>query len=353
MNKQLVKTTNRQAKQKAKNQPAAKVTGIPASVATAIKRTNPKVSTTKDGSCNVEHFEYIADVFSSPTNRVYSYPINPQNPGTFSWAFALATRYEMYKFSNLSFHYRPSIATSTNGFVVMGFDYDAYDPSPSKSSILNWKFSSKCAVWEAADLSVTSGLGNVPAKYCNATSPAGSDKRIDNLGNLFLMTQSVGLATDTVIGELFVSYSVKLIIPSLIIPNALYWKSFNPSATSTSDYLGSASFFPGTVSTASNLNVERVSGNVFRINTPGKYIIDSQIGGVSSTAPVPVFSATASYPGTNFISSILAATTNNTDAATVSNALNLINGSVEVTIPAMLSSLASYALRISTNGVGN
>jgi len=91
----------------------------------------------------------------------------------------------MYRFDKLVFKYKPSCGTNTDGYVVLAFDFDAYDANPDKQAMLAWKYSAKTAPWSEIQLNCTTDSRMATFRYCDYSTR--SDARLDLLGNLFFL----------------------------------------------------------------------------------------------------------------------------------------------------------------------
>ena len=92
----------------------------------------------------------------------------------------------MYRFDKLRFVFAPSSSTGTSGSVTLGFDFDVLDESPTKATMLCWKYSSRSALWSSSTLDVSSDSRSSTYRYCNYASPGNGDSRLDDLGALFV-----------------------------------------------------------------------------------------------------------------------------------------------------------------------
>lgn len=343
------KTNNKSNKQKNN----AQTNQIKASQAnygsgTKVVRKAPKVTFSSNGNCVVSHMEYICDVSSSLDFVSRSRRLNPQDPGTFTWLSAIATRFEFYKFRKLSVHYRPSCSTATDGFVIVGVDFDAYDEAPSKVSMLAWKSSTKAAFWQEIDLDVSSQLSSLPLKYADTASPG--DERVSDLGKLWIATDQG--TTVKCRGEIFVQYVVEFQQPSYKIPPALYYAmdqqlgSFTTAAGPfTRDKIDKNGY--------GNLKVEYVQPGGYKISTPGQYRLEHIGLGASVAGNIDhTITAASDEPDTNFVTYASEKFFNSTTAFNGFD-VHLTSGSIVVslTIPAITGLLFRVMTRKGAAGV--
>jgi hypothetical protein len=331
---------------------AAKVTGVPAAVGTSYKRPNPKITTSPSGDITVTHLEFVTDVPLLSSFNVFNLPINPQAPGTFPWLFAISTRYEMYRFVKLTMHYRPSVSTATDGYIIIGADFDSYDAAPTRYAMMNWKTAVKCAVWEACDIDLTHESRLAIARYCNSSSPIGADKRLDDLGNFWIATDSPGLAAAKQAGELFISYTVQLKIPSLKYPNALYFQNDVDVGipVANNDYFGNTLTIFNESLRRANMIVRWIARDIIRIDTPGQYIITTNTGGTSATVGNYTTSIPVDAPNSEYTWQQLMAFADASSGTMTSISVFLTAGSVLLQLAGLSAIPSRVITRISTYG---
>jgi len=300
-------------KQKAAKKSASRVSMaiVPAARGAKVGGAKPPTITNHpDGSCVITHTEFVQDVASGGAGggAVLYLPVNPQRASVFTWLAAIATRFEMYRFEKLKFMYRPSLGTSQSGWVVLAFDFDAYDnPTtqtneanyPSKSEMLTWKYSSKSAVWQDCSLDLSADSRISTYRYCDISSRG--DLRLDLLGNMFVRALTLG---DTLAcGELFVEYTVRFRQPSYKIPPALY------SQVGDGNWVWPAPnfWFPVGTPVAGNMAVQRVSNNQLLINDVGQFLLSVAMAASGSIAgsPTVTYSVPPTSPSANWEDTLL------------------------------------------------
>lgn len=268
----------------------------PAAMATKVKRKAPKVNFDSNGDCTVAHTEYMFDVDAQTGGGFReNHLVNPQNPTVFTWLSAIATRFEMYRFTKLKFTFKPSSGTDVNGFVVFGFDFDPYDNTePTKIEMLAWRYSAKCAPWQTVSVDCSPDSKMAAWRYADggsATNAGGTlstrgDLRFDYLGRLCLLA----VADSTLsIGEMFVEYVVKFRQPSYKVPPSLYAEVKNSTKMTTpSDWFNSTTTFPG------NMNFTIIDENTLEIYNAGSWLLNTLVstslgltGGITVTMSTP------------------------------------------------------------------
>jgi len=175
----------------------------------------PKVTGNLGGrAITVSHREYIQDVTGSVDFTTVPFPVNPGRDICFTWLADLASRYERYHFTKLRFLYEPRCATTTAGSVILAFDYDALDDAPTtKQKVYTYHHCAQAAAWDncvlKSDDAILRNRGVLFTRM--GAAPATADLKTYDLANLFLCTSGFGAAT--VVGELFVEYTVTLSEP--------------------------------------------------------------------------------------------------------------------------------------------
>lgn len=314
------KKTNKVVKRNANN------TGNTSRVAPASRgnvrtRPPPKVAFSANGDVVVTHSEYISDVAVGTTFLSTKYPVNPQDPGTFTWLSAIASRYEVYEFQELKFSYEPSCSTATDGYVILAMDFDAYDDTPSKVTALAWRETVKSAPWERCVVNTKQSLKGAGWRYCNSNATKG-DTRVNDLGNLWVLTDQ-GTGGTKSVGEVFVHYTVTLKQPAYRIPPAVY-------SSSSIDSSGSA--FGWTVPAGNARIVQVPSTHAFTLSTPGEYILTlTQKNGAGFSGTTMTFSSPATSPNSEFSSYFINSLFDTTGEAVLQYALALTSGAVLIT----------------------
>lgn len=261
----------------------------------------PKQRMTRTG-ISITHREYVGEVRGSvafSTNSLATIITAPAvdlsiNPGRFilfPWLCVTAGRYESYSFDRLKFDFAPSRGSGQIGSVMMLIDYDATDPLPfTKQSMLGNECIARSAAWDefclVADRKSLHKLG--PDRFVRTgTLPAQADPNTFDCGRFTIATY--GCSDDvTVIGELWVEYSVRLHTPNYD-PESEYTNSslkiISTTSTATTPFLG-PTYFGGL---SININA---AGNALQFNEPGDFLVDLNWTGTTITDTYPTFTAT-------------------------------------------------------------
>ena len=178
----------------------------------------------------IRYHEYLGDIYTTsnvgnPAKfTTQSFDLNAANQDTFPYLAQIACNYEQYAFEGLLFQFRSTSADALNstnsalGSVMMGTQYDVSDPVfASKSEMLNYEYSNSIKPSEDALHMVECAPNqNVLSDLYTLRGPApiNTDARMFNLGRFTIAT--VGFQASNVnIGELHVTYQVRLLKPKL------------------------------------------------------------------------------------------------------------------------------------------
>lgn len=179
------------------------------------------------GGITFRHKEYLRDIITAPVAGAFnldSYLINPGNEKTFGWLSQVAANFEQYSLEGIIFEYRSMSADALNstntalGSVIMATNYDAVDVNfKSKSEMENyeWGMSCKPSVNMLHPIECAPRQSFASELYIlNGPVPTGSDPRIYHWGNMQIATTGFQ-GTNVNIGELWVTYQVRLLKPKL------------------------------------------------------------------------------------------------------------------------------------------
>ncbi len=188
-----------------------------------------------EGSVIVARREFIGDVKGSIAFRNNTFTLNPGNPAMFPWLSRMATAFEQYQIMGMILEYKPtsgSAISSTNnslGTVIMSTNYDILDSAfASKQAMENYQYTTSTVPSGAAIHCIEckpklNVLENMYVRQLSYSSSA--DPRFYDLGNFQLAT--VGMqADDIVVGELWVSYHVKLLKPKIPDSNIIGFNAY-------------------------------------------------------------------------------------------------------------------------------
>lgn len=235
-----------------------------------------------DGSITLTHREFITDITGSTAFSNYAFRINPGSSITFPWLSTIALNFQSYEFLGLIFEYKATSATAVNstntalGTVVMATNYDADAPAfLSKQQMEAYEFATSTAPMANAIHPVECSPVNMPLKtlYIQSPNQTTSDRRFMDLGEFNIAT--AGMQAASTIGELWVSYHVKLSKPALPSLNGLnddMWTGNTTTGTSG----GPFSNIVNTQYGGMNAFVPSSSVNSLCITQPGYYQLTLQ-----------------------------------------------------------------------------
>lgn len=180
------------------------------------------------GELCITHREYVAEIYPDDSVPFLNRPfeLNPGLEKTFPWLSQIAQNFEEYQFEQLMFSYRSTVADVSSasgqvGTVILSTNYNpSHLPFQDKGRMLEYSASVSAKTVE----NVVHGVECDPAKlsgssgkYVRATNLKQQDdiKEYDHgLFQLATANTPAGFA-DKSIGELWVSYTVKLRKPKL------------------------------------------------------------------------------------------------------------------------------------------
>lgn len=209
------------------------------------------------------HREYIGDVIGTSDFNVSAYPINPAVAKTFPFLSRIASLFEEYDFEGLVFQY---VTTSgmvgsvspALGAVIMATDYDSYAPNfVTKQQMESYEGAISTVACENTAHGVECARNEKHSRNLYTRTGPYSGSLLDyDFGKFQIATK--GMPTDTVVGELWVTYDVVLLKPRLPtsffgVPLLALQASYNSRGTA-----GGALAFPSQLPQAIQLENTRV-----------------------------------------------------------------------------------------------
>jgi hypothetical protein len=241
----------------------------------------------------INHREFIQDVTGTTAFTLQSFPVNPGQFQSYPWLSTIAANYEEYEVLGQVYEYKPTCATavaSTNtalGTVIFATNYDALDAQfMNKQQMEAYEFSTSCTPFEHMihPLECDPRVNVLHDLYIRTGSvPSNADARFYDIGNFQVAT--VGMQASNVVGELWVSYHVRLIKPRISVPQDSGYLSAHivefPAATAAAaTILGTGG---GSLRSYSTLPVLTTS-NTFTLPYPGIYLMASSwVGSIISS----------------------------------------------------------------------
>ena len=179
----------------------------------------------------ISHSEYLQDVYggNSANFSVESWNLNPGLMENFPWLAQIAANYEEYEFIQLMFHFKSTVDASavnntngSTGTIIMATNYNATAPNfTSKETMMQYHGANSGRVVDDH----THGIECDPSKNAGAAQKyvrflpvqVGQDLKTFDLGKFQLGQVNLPSAFfNQQIGELWVSYTVKLTKPRLV-----------------------------------------------------------------------------------------------------------------------------------------
>lgn len=316
-----------------------------------------------EGSITVSRREFVADVKGSIAFRNNTFRLNPGNPALFPWLSQIARGYEQYEILGMIMEYRPTsgsaIASTNNalGVVIMTTNYDVLDPSfTNKQQMESYQYTISSVPSNHAihAIECKRNLNVLDAMYVRQfVQPLEADPRFYDLG--LFQVATVGMqADDITVGELWVSYHVKLIKPRLPDSPVMSFTGAGSNAIMSSGLANPipTSTYTPPVTPLSIPNYTASAGSLaIALDEPGNYSWNSYgfNTGTTSSAGVYEFNSTSSsnvssvanwlganlldfnteFKGTNASSSIIfsySGSSTSTNMINVSSAINVGRG---------------------------
>ena len=330
------------------------------------------------GTLTITHREYLTDVFGnaaksgSTTQSIpfvnTTYSINPGLETTFPWLSQIAANYEEYEMKQLAFTYKSIIAdigSSTNGQVgtcIMATNYNSAKPAfTDKQEMMEYDAAASTKVTASMIHAVEcdpNKLGGSKSRYVR-TAPVstGEDIKTYDQGKFQIAFANTPVAyADQTLGELWVSYTVKLRKPKfavargLNIQRAIFYNNNTMDPTMTTSNLFSSYYLKGQQNNFGGMKLIR-DNNMNYILFPASYagfirvLINMQGFGFTGATTIVlsgnITPANTMYAGMNTVpdptTGSYVYTTNNSTLTidlTVQMASNGMNNGIEVKVPA-------------------
>jgi hypothetical protein len=177
----------------------------------------------------IVHREFVQDIVvpASPTGFTnISFAINPGNSALFPWLSSIAACYQQYEIMGMVVQFK---STSTDfstsgalGAVVLATNYDVLEtPYANKVIMENSQYavSAKPSLSQMHAIECDPKLTSITTKYIrNASSSTvvSQDARFYDHGSFQLATVGLSSSAGQVLGELWVTYDIKLLKPEIV-----------------------------------------------------------------------------------------------------------------------------------------
>lgn len=259
------------------------------------------------GAIEICHREFIQDVQSSVAFTNTSFSINPGVSATFPFLSQIAINFEQYELLGLIFEFKTTSATavaSTNtalGVVIASTNYDVLDANfTSKQQMEAYEYTVSTVPCNSVihPVECDPRQNTLKTMYVRTNAvPSGADARFYDLGNFQLAT--VGSQAAATVGELWVSYHVRLLKPKLstptgvTLPQAHIVESPANSATAASP-LGTGG---GAARYGATIPVTYANNNIFLLAN-GTYAITMTFYGSVAGSPAITLGSNCTYSRT-------------------------------------------------------
>jgi hypothetical protein len=247
----------------------------------------------------ISHREFISDIVGSVAFVNQNLNVNPGLSSTFPWLAQLATNFEEYEMLGLVFEYRPSSGSAVSnasaalGVVVYATDYNVLSPNfTNKQQMESYEYSCSTVPFEGMlhPVECANRANVLNTMYVrNSSVPAGADQRMYDLGNFEFAT--VGMQSAYTVGELWVSYHVRLKKPRISSAgpndsNYAHIVELASGTAATASRLGTAANPTNRITTLSNLaGVIAVDPNKIILSNPGNYLVVGAFDGSINSIP--------------------------------------------------------------------
>lgn len=188
---------------------------------------SPPSFSDQDGSVIVCHREFLGDISGTTAFTLRKYAINPGLGTSFPFLANIAANYERYELLGMIVEFKTTSAMALNstntalGVVICATNYDPHDADfVNKVQMESYQYCTSgppCAT-QIHPVECARDTTVIPRMYIrHGTVDTDDDLRFYDWGNFYLATS--GMQAAATIGELWVSYHVKLMLPRL--PNPL------------------------------------------------------------------------------------------------------------------------------------
>lgn len=165
-------------------------------------------------TATISKCELLQDVQKGIGNAplVQSWVINPASARTFNQAQLMSTGYNKYRITSLRIRYTPSCGFETSGMLALGFNSDSSDALPeTKTELYGMKYTAETAARSPVIFQIPT---DSTVRYCRDS--AADDPKLVDFGRLVLMTYGSDDTDPSILGELFIEYTVVFSDPTFI-----------------------------------------------------------------------------------------------------------------------------------------
>jgi len=200
----------------------------PVSINYAIKPKTMKVtgkSTSKGIVVTVRHCELIKDI-TTPNQYgggfvLSKVSVQPGLKACFPWLSNLSRSFESYQFNSVRYIYKPAVATSLNGTVIMTAQYDIESTDPENhKDMVQIQGTKESSPYKILSFDLSRGKGGISNQktYKIRNGPVNGDLELYDSANFYIAfdgitNSSFAAVANLNIGELWVEYVVDMVVP--------------------------------------------------------------------------------------------------------------------------------------------
>lgn len=195
------------------------------------------------GGLRLKHREFLNDVYSGPLAGVFSnvsFSVNPGLSTVFPFLSQIAANYEQYRFHGLVFEFISSTApygVTSLGTYVMAMEYNAAAPAfTSKPQIENSDYALSARLDKCGMYGVECAAGQQAQEFLYVRAPGqATPVNLTDLGLMqFVTVPGAGIAVNSALGELWVSYDIELVRPRISAARYGYFHNYGTGADDAS-----------------------------------------------------------------------------------------------------------------------
>jgi hypothetical protein len=238
---------------------------------------------------HIRHSEYISDVVTGSGNpspfTTQTFPLNPGLGSTFPWASNIAAQFSEYEIIGMLYEYRPTSGMVTGavnpaiGVVGITTQYNSYALDlQNKQQADAHQYTTSCLPYERAlhAIECAPKLTSTEILYIRTgENPSGTDLRLYDLGKTTVWTQGMPATAPYTIGELWVTYDIKLTKPRIATTLTC------GGITASTSFASTTTLFANFAKTAGDNVVDTVSGPGLRFRYQGFYRCSLLFGSVT------------------------------------------------------------------------
>jgi hypothetical protein len=235
--------------------------------------------------------EYLTNMEATEPFTLQQVKINPGDETVFPYLSGLANNYEEYKFERLTFQYKTTCSTLTDGSSYFAFNPDSREDAPTdKIRFMSFHDAKKAGAWESYSLTVPRERLKVKRYISTGDLPSDTDIHFYDVGSFYAASEgnSGNVSTPISIGEVYVSYRVVLSSPRRLVDNGSPSMTFaTTSSIPPNPFDGATPHYsvpvPGVTTTADKIE----------FSEPGQYKIDIDWTGAGLTDGNPFTTSNA------------------------------------------------------------